>query len=267
MDLPFIEHEYSQLGRPLAYLGLPSEGLYDIIDWSQYIGRIVAVEKGDAYDPELRQSMLLSKAIRLGLDERLTLLRGELNQIILKGQDTIGQKLEYPFELVNFDYGGAILYPDRSRIKALEKFVGEQKGTDFLFLMTLNLREYDPVEITASQQRIIAEVGQISRKRARRIEPYFEWVNRKDSPLRQITHVLYLLKGLGEANHYRISWGPCVLYTGSRGTQLIHYLVDFSYEREASTKVVSDQSLIDLLRVRPLNVIGRKLVPIDRPKV
>jgi hypothetical protein len=212
------------------------------------------------------QAILLSRAIQLGLDERLTLLRGELNQIILDGYDSIGQKLEYPFELVNFDYGGALLYPDRSRVKAFEKFVIEQRGTDFLFLMTLNVREFDPAEVTESQKRITSEIAQLLPKRVRRIGRYFDWMNKQGSILRQITHVLYLIKGLAEANHYRISWGPCVFYSGSRETQLVHYQVDFSYESEASTKVVSDQSLLDLLAIRPFAVQGKSLVRISRPR-
>jgi len=265
VDLPAIKQQYSRHEKPLTYFGLPSEGLYDILDWRKYIGKIVAVEKGDSYAPERKQAILLSKAIQLGLHTKLTLLRGELNQIILKGQDVIGQKLEYPFELVNFDYGGALLYPDRSRVKALEKFVSEQRGTDFLFLMTLNAREYDPAETNASQQRISAEICQISSRRAQRIENYFQTINAANSPSRQITHVLYLLKGLGEANHYRISWEPPVLYRGSKNTELIHYRVTFSYEATASTKVVSDQSLVDILGVRPLIAKGKTLTELALP--
>lgn len=164
----------------------------------------------------------------------------------------------YPFELVNFDYGGALLYPDRFRIDALEKFVHEQKPTDFLLLMTLNVREYDPSEINETQQRIRAEVGQLSSGNTEWIESYFHWINDGSNPLRQITHVLYLIKGLAEANHYRISWGAPTIYKGSRDTILIHYLVDFSFEPLASTKVVSDQSLIDILKVRPRMILSSK---------
>jgi hypothetical protein len=259
VDLPAIEKEYTHHGKRLTYFGLPSEGLYDVRDWQRYIGQIVAVERGDPYDPARRQAILLSKAIRLGLSERLVLLRGELNEIILQGKDTIGQKLTYPFELVNFDYGGTLLYPDRVRVEALEHFVREQMKNDFLLLITLNVREYDPREIDETQERIKAEVTQLLPTQAARVASYFQRMNNSNSPLRQVTHVLYLLRGLAEANHYRISWDAPILYAGSKGTPLIHYVVRFSFQCGASTKVVSDQGLNDILCVQPRILKGRKL--------
>jgi len=258
VDLPAIIREHEHHGGPLTYFGLPSEGLYDLKDWQQYIGRIVAVEKGDPYDPERRQSILLSKAIRLGLSERLILLRGEVNEIIVQGQDSVGQKLIYPFELVNLDYGGTLLYPDRLRVEALERFVREQMGSDFLLLMTLNVREHDPHEIDNTQERIKTEVIQLMPEDAGRVTSYFQRMNDSNSALRQITHILYLLKGLAEANHYQISWDVPTLYAGSKGTPLIHYVARLSFQHGASTKVVSAQTLTDILGVRPRILKGRE---------
>lgn len=251
VDLPAIKRKCSHLNRKLRYFGLPSEGFYDVMDWLSYIDEIVAAERGDPYDPERKQSILLSKAIRLGIHERLTLLRGEINEIILQGRDSIGQELTYPFELVNFDYGGALLYPDRFRIKALEHFVRLQNGTDFLLLMTLNIREHDPNEITATEGRIKTEITQVSPERITWLSNFFKWMNEMNSPLRQIIHLLYLLKGLAEMNHYQIAWEPPTLYKGSKETILIHYLTDFSFDPHASTKTVSSQSVVDILNVCP----------------
>ena len=261
IDLPVIAREYARHGGLLTYFGLPSEGFGDVQDWRPYIGRIVAVERGDPYEPERKQALLLSKAIRLGISERLLLLRGEIHEIILRGQDTIGQKLTYPFELVNFDYGGTLLYPDRNRVKALERFVGEQSRneSDFLLLMTLlNMREYDPREIDETQERIKADVTQLLPGDAARVADHFRRMNESNSPLRMITHVLYLLKGLAEANHYRIEWDMPVLYAGSKGTPLVHYVTQLSFQPGASTKVVSEQGLNEILNVRPRILAGRE---------
>jgi len=264
VDLPAIKREYAYHGKPLTYFGLPSEGFYDVLDWLPYIGQVFAVERGDPYNHERKQATLLSKAIRLGLHERLVLLRGEVNQMIVRGEDDVGQELVYPFELVNFDYGGALLYPDRFRVEALEKFVRDQRGTDFLFLLTLNLREYDSVEITATQERIVSEVSQLSPRKTKSIEAYLEETNKGDYPTRQIIHVLYLLKGLAEASHYQFSWQPPVIYSGSKGTQLVHYMAAFRFQAKASTKVVSKQSLIDLLNASPRFLKGNRLVLMQR---
>jgi hypothetical protein len=52
-----------------------------------------------------------------------------------------------PFELINLDYGGSLLYSDRVRIDALEVLINKQRPLDFLLLITSNIREFDPNEL------------------------------------------------------------------------------------------------------------------------
>lgn len=105
VDYGFIKEEFEFHGRKLRYFGLPSEGLYDVVSWNEFLGEFVAVEAGSKSDPSSRQTLLVSKALQLGYHNRLTLLRGEINDIILNDSDEVGIPVPYPFELVNLDAG------------------------------------------------------------------------------------------------------------------------------------------------------------------
>jgi len=233
------------------------------VDWSKYIDTVVAVERGDPYCPERKQSLLLSNAIDLGLIDRLTLLRGEMNRIIMYERDIYNQRLRYPFELVNFDYGGSILYPDRMRVEALEKFIRNQRGANFLLLLTLNTREFDSEEINQTQARILAEIAQVAPHQAENVERRIKRANASPHPfmqvVRQVMHVLYMVRGFAEANRYRVWWELPLVYRGSRKTILVHYLFDLHHDPKASTKVVSPQGVMDIVRASVRILKGQRI--------
>jgi len=254
VDLPLVAQERRHFGRGLTYFGLPSEGLYDILDWKDYLSKIVAVEKGEPQEPARKQALLIANAIRLGLSDRLVLLRGEINRIILDGKDDYGTRLEFPFELCNFDYGGSLLYPDRVRVDALETFVLRQRPFDFLIFITTNVREFDKPELGETLDRVKTEISQLSRPETYpNLDTFCEWVN-SEPVQEQVLHVQYLLKNLGEFNRYHVCAYPPVLYEGSNQTRLLHYAFTFRFQKGASTRVVSPQSLIEVLNL-PLQVL------------
>lgn len=265
VDYGFIKEEFEFHGRKLRYFGLPSEGLYDVVSWNEFLGEFVAVEAGSKSDPSSRQTLLVSKALQLGYHNRLTLLRGEINDIILNDSDEVGIPVPYPFELVNLDYGGSILYPDRLRIDALEVLINRQRPTDFLLLITSNIREYDQNELIATQNRIHKEVLQFRPDLDSQIRRYLQLVNEKQSLRRQVLHVHFLVKCLAEQNRYEIKCFPAMLYEGSRKTVLIHYVFRLRYQKTASTRVTSDQSLLDILQQSIYEVMDDKLRPVEPP--
>jgi hypothetical protein len=254
VDLPLVVQERNYLSRGLTYFGLPSEGLYDVLEWRDYLSRIVAVEKGEPHEPARKQALLMANAIRLGLARDLVLLRGEINKIIIEGKDDYGARLEFPFELCNFDYGGSLLYPDRVRVDALETFVLRQRPFDFLIFITTNAREFDHPELDETMERVKAEISQLVRPRPYpELDAYCEWIRSK-SIREQVLHVLYLFKNIGEFNRYHVHAYPPVLYEGSKQTQLLHYAFTFRFQRGASTRVVSPQGLRETLNL-PLRLL------------
>ncbi len=257
VDRPLVASERAHHGRPLTYFGLPSEGLYDVLDWLEYLGKIVAVEKGETHEPVGKQALLLAKAIESGVSDRLTLLRGELNEIILAGRDGLGTLLPFPFELCNFDYGGSLLYPDRVRVDALEVFVRNQRPCDFLLLATTNTREFDSTELDATLSRVGDELSNHRSEVGGWFNDFRNWMDSEAEVRKQVVHALYLVKNVGEMNRYHVSATSPVLYEGSKHTQLLHYAFTFRFQKGASTKVVSPQKLLDVLSL-PLRQLENK---------
>lgn len=263
INLQYIIEESEYHNKKLKYFGLPSEGLYDIIQWNEYLEYFVAVEMGRKSNPSSKQNLLVAKAMQYNLHLKMKLLRGEINSIILNDRDDVGQKIPYPFELINLDYGGSILYPDRIRTEALRILVQRQRPTDFLMFITSNVREYDEYELKKLQDRVISEVVSFLPDSESHLITYFVQINESESYLRQIIHLHFLIKYLAEENGYDVTCFPAINYEGSRGTQLLHYIFRFRYEKETSTRVVSDQSLLKILKQKHQKLVDGKLVDID----
>ena len=265
VDYGFIKEEVDFHGKKLHYFGLPSEGLYDIICWNELISDFVAVEMGSRSDPSSKQNLLVCKALQLGYHNRLTLLRGEINEIILSDRDDVGTRVPYPFELINLDYGGSILYPDRIRIEALEVLMKRQRPIDFLLLITSNIREYDHEELVRTQDRIHKEIVQYRRGLSDKIKQLFKQINERESLLRQIIHLHFLMKYLAEQNRYETTCVPALAYEGSMGTKLIHYIFRLRYQKNASTRVISNNTLIHILCQNSKELVDGKLIDIKPP--
>lgn len=265
LDAFFIEEECEHHGNKLRYFGLPSEGLYDIIRWRDSISSICAVERGSKSKPFVKQNLLISKAMRLGIHNDLVLLRGDINEIIINGKDEVGTELKFPFELVNLDYGGTILYPDRLRIDAMEELIKKQKPLDFVLLLTCNIREHDSLELIETQKRIKKEIIQYRSDLNDYIDQHFKWINDNASLYRQIIHVYYLLKNVGENNKYKVNCLPAINYKGNKHSEMLHYIIQFRYTSDASTRVISDQSTLDLLNMDSKIAVRQKLSDLVSP--
>lgn len=248
----FIQEEFMHHKKKLKYFGLPSEGLYDIQQWDEYIGDIIAVERGSRSEPVSKQSLLMTNAFLLEYHSRLLLLRGDIFEIILNDEDNHGKKIPYPFELINLDYGGSILYPDRKRILALKKLIDCQVPNDFLLLITANSREFDEDELLNTQKRILAELY-LNEDIQNKFKNFLEWINSKKSIHRQIMHLNYLLKCDAEVKHYNIECKPPTIYENEHHT-LIHYIYKFRFDKLATTKITSKQTILDILKIEILKL-------------
>lgn len=258
IDKEYIIKEYQHHSKKLRYFGLPSEGFYDILQWNSYINEIVAVERGSKSEPTSRQSLLMCNAFQYGFHNRLLLLRGDINDIILNDKDDNDCKIPYPFELVNLDYGGSILYEDRIRTRAIKKLIQMQKPCDFLLLITSNVREFDEKELLDTQDRIKKDLS-LNKKLESEFTAYINWVNENKTIHRQIIHLNYLLKYDAEIETYDIECLPPIYYTGDTNSKLIHYISKFRYQKNVSTKVQSVQSFLDLLSLQIYEIKDNKL--------
>jgi hypothetical protein len=166
-DLPIIERWASTLGTRLAYFGLPGPYIEDLLDWQTCIEHSTGVErlrKGTKHyleDLENHRQLMMS-VFTNGLSDSFTLLRGPIEDVILEGHDIDGtcpprtygnshSSLRFCYTLVNLDFVGGVGYRSNQgaiRVQAIEKLFDRQRASDFLLLVTLNVRDKLGMELT-----------------------------------------------------------------------------------------------------------------------
>lgn len=141
-DRELIKDWYASKRHLLKYLGLPAWQMLDILSWQEFLSRFTAIER-----EENEQHLMFLKANVTDIEHRLHSLYGEFDNILLTGRDRYGNTPEWPYDLVNLDYFGGLIYPNLSRPKALRKLVLNQATyeTSFLLIVTQHLRDRDTV--------------------------------------------------------------------------------------------------------------------------
>src|SRR3990167_6951315 len=81
-DTRLIKKEFLRKKRKLLYLGMPSGEMRDILAWQSYIDKCTAVE----IDPRQRNELVLN-AIKNNLQDKMSLLFGDMEEILIKGRD------------------------------------------------------------------------------------------------------------------------------------------------------------------------------------
>lgn len=160
-DLPILTSYADEVGRRLAYFGLPGEQIKDLIDWRDVLGYRTGVEiigqPGKKREEELRLIHRLQTNVMIhGLGSDWQLLRGSVEDILLEGYDLDGTpparnggevplRRLYRYDLYNLDFTGGIGYADMrgesKRVRAIRKLFERQTGNDFLLLLTVNVRD------------------------------------------------------------------------------------------------------------------------------
>jgi hypothetical protein len=160
-NLPILSSYANELGRKLAYFGLPGAEIRDLIDWKDVLDYRTGVEllskAGKGRSQELRTIDQIQLNVMMnGLGSDWQLLRGYVEDIILEGFDIDGtppalnnrdvpHRRLFRYDLYNLDFIGGIGYADTKgeskRIRTIRKLFERQKGHDFLLLLTINVRD------------------------------------------------------------------------------------------------------------------------------
>src|SRR5262249_46070040 len=130
----------------LSYFGLPSSSLEDVAQWSPLLQRVTAVERGEAGKEWEMQNEVLINAFRLGISRMLTLLRGDIDSILLSDVDGHGNKPAWPYDVISLDYSGGLFYRNEGgqlcRLEAIKKVFERQAAAgakEFLLFVSFNL--------------------------------------------------------------------------------------------------------------------------------
>jgi hypothetical protein len=227
----------SKLGN-LSYFGLPSSSLDDVAQWSALISRITAVEKGEAGNEWELQHDLEFRAFRLGLSDKLELLRGDIDEILTTGTDKDGKKPAFPYDVVSLDYSGGLFYRDAEgkpvRLDAFDALFRAQAASkqDFVFLISCNLHAIDQGEVRKTLRNIETELVRYGDNAGKVIE---EYVNHSEDEPRLRLYVPYLINQLAAKHHYQCQTEPVVVYVGNLKTRMMafRFFLDFDSETVA----------------------------------
>ena len=262
-DKAIISQWRAELGKPLKYFGLPAWKMLDVIEWQGFIDRFTTIER-----EEDQQHLMFLKANVENVEHRLHSLYGEFDDILLNGRDTFGHRPEWPYEWVNLDYFGGFIYADLSRPKALRKLIENQAiyEQSFLFIITQQLRDGD---IKKEKSGFLKDLGRslksgiLDTALHAPVDEIVSWYEDADIPdcARQTLYMNYFLRDWGEAEHFDVACRPAIIYPGTGGSWMIHFVTDFRFQSGVGHRVASNQSLLELINLGLLEARGKGFVP------
>jgi hypothetical protein len=249
-DAELVERWYRRCGHPLKYLGLPASEMLDILAWQRFLGRFTTIER-----EENQQHLMFLRANVRDVEHRLHSLYGEFDEILLSGRDRYGTRPEWPYDLVNLDYFGGLIYPGLARPRALRKLISNQSDHQhsFMLIVTQHLRDGDTVGEKSSfledLGRTLTNTALDTRNRSK-IDRLIGWYADAATPdaARQALYMNVTLREFGESHHFDVFCRPAIIYTGTGNCSMIHFVTEFNVRPNVGHKTASSQSLIDVIR-------------------
>ena len=265
-DRRIIEAWGARVGHTLNYLGLPGPEMLDIVEWEPFLDRFSTIERR-----ENEQHLLYLRANVKDLEHRLHSLYGEFDDILIKGRDEYGHAPKWPYDLVNLDFFGGFLYRDLSRPRSLAKLIENQDnhGRSFLLIISYHLRDGD---FTGEKLAFLDDLSRkLSRdlKDSKRVSEPMEWYRSGQTPdaARQTLYLNAFLHDHGEAHRFHVACRPAVVYSGTGGARMIHFVTEFQHQGRAH-RAVSPQSLVDVVDLGYVELRDRKFVePVEFPRL
>lgn len=226
-DKKIIEKYSVQKDEKLSYFGLPGGQMLDILEWSGYLERWVAVEiDDDAY------SDLNFTALEKNLASGLKAIKGDIDDMLLGNVD---DRVEFPFDLFNLDYSGGAIYKDKAgearRLKAWGNLFLKQGRYkhDFLLFLTLNSREKDEGEIN----EVLIEIQKLLKKGGKgQIALIIEKTIREGKKRDKFKiYIPYLITQYAAYHKYMLRCHPPICYTGSSNIPMMHFIFELEFKK------------------------------------
>jgi len=243
-DFPLLVRYAEKQGHKLSYFGLPGPYIADIIEWQSCLGDCTGVERlrkeKEQREEDLDVHRLIHKNVWLSGLDTFQLLRGDIEDVILRGvdQDMVRPKLStnhapfqccFHYDVVNLDFCGGMGYKDKDRksrrVQALKKLLERQRGTDFLFLLTLNVRDGIDDELILYLEG--AKRAAVDQKQ-RDILDWYATSRKGMKEYRLKALVPLFIRKEGE------TWGldcfcyPPLAYTGSGSARMVHFVFEMT---------------------------------------
>ena len=154
---------------------------------------------------------------------------------------------------------------------ALQKLISNQDEykRSFLLVITQHLRDADLKGEKLSffdelERRLVRDLG--NRVTIAEAINAFKSTTTPDTA-RQVSYVNVLLRDFGEASHFQVNCRPAIVYSGTGGARMLHFVTDLS-RTERAYRAVSEQSLIDVVNLGSLELRDAQLFDVTTvPKI
>jgi hypothetical protein len=265
LNLHLIERHFASCKGQLRYLGLPAESLRDILLWQDYFVYFAAVERGKPNEEYILQHNIELNAMKYGISDKLHLLRGDMDTILLNGRDEYGNLVEYPFDVVVLDYSGGVIYKNASGRSARTESIAEmirnqaQHDQDFLLFIWCNLDNEDHGEI----RRVFADIQRELVKLGVDVESTVAaYLAHEREEARLKVYVPYLIRNLGSPKYQTEAFKP-VFYLGNRNTRMMNFSLWMERTVGYTAGRPSRQTLVHLLNLRAFECVGGQVQETD----
>lgn len=234
----------------LRYLGMPSSEMCDLLNWGQYIKFCSAVE----IDIDIRREMIRKFNTNFICDYDVDVLLGDIQKIIKEKKDEYGNKLYFPYDLVFLDFFGAMAYANNDeRFACVKDLFEKQNGRQFIFLLTLNLkdRKYNSRFISCEFKTLLQQFE----SRSYNVENVIREYECLDTAYKHKVVISYLIKSYAEARGYKIHTYAPIFYVGYKKNPMMSFSFKLEPENNSKVKGVSQQKLLDVINLNLKGIV------------
>ncbi len=219
-DLCFIKKFCEDNSKKCKYFGLSGPDFYDILDWDDFIEKVLTVEYNEEKIPILIKNLHVNN-----LESRVNYIQDDIIKLIIEEDP----KIIYPYDLINFDFLGTFIYqyklkfkkPKMERIEVFKKLIEYQYrflkvDESFLFFITLNSQRGKDITIFENALK--------SLKRDYNIEEV-EWLISKKNKVTQYQKIAYILPSLifkSCLNKFNLTNFKIIIYQGKKNI-MVHF--------------------------------------------
>jgi len=278
---PLIEHIYRKLKCKFVYLGLPGIKALDVIEWKDYIEKIIAFDCGDySKTPNKKLALKNIKELNEILSKlerensiNYSLYRGYLEKIVLRGyDDDLKNFRENSFVTIyNLDFCNSLNQPIT---------VTDLKGNSFQYYKTETIRKLLELQkdfkidspkkkfimfITINQS-ILEEESQLEKEYydSYLIKKYIKRISRLPSKTKNIRllrlYAFGLLRDHFKTCQFIPDFLPPISYTGIGGNKMMCLTIIGTHKRTNSSIAPLNQKFDQLLNSKFLSVSNKKIV-------
>ncbi|MEN7981991.1 MAG: hypothetical protein ABFQ65_00920 [Nanoarchaeota archaeon] len=239
MNLILIKRFNLDKKEKLKYFGLPSEEMKDISLWKEYLSNVSAVERGIKGQEHIKQHNLLLRSFLLGISDKIKLYRGEMDDILMRGKDSYGQKVDYPYHLINLDYTGGVFYKEErdksKRIDSIKSLFRNQAKfrQDFLFFITCNMDNNINEEHSNFMQKALKKLNDSEKEKL-----FMENYGNPDKKTQLKVLTISLIQDLAKEFFECETYTP-IFYEGNNETKM----VNFSFRLKYVDKYVTEKKV------------------------